>query len=202
MSIDSPHPVSAHTNQDHEAKTSSMVAYCNLFNERNALLAAIHEQTILIDQCPGEKRHALIDRCDQIHDQLELLEQEEDARDQQENLQSPIQIQGFDHFKDYDDDISVENLCFAFSGLALDESFEQDDDDCLYYCGDDGLDADSGFYDDDGNDSGGDSINESERCLNCELSERICARRDCETIGHCRLFEQLGSVCVCYDDEY
>ena len=181
-----------------------MVTYCNTPNERNGLLAAILEQETLINQCPGEKRHTLINRCDQIHDQLEQLEQEEDARDQQENLLPPIQIQGFDHFKDYDDDISVEHLCLAFSGLVLDESFEQDDDDCLYYCGDDGLDADSGFYDDDGNDSDsdGDSINEGERCLNCELSERICARRDCEMVGYCRLFEQLGSACVCYDDEY
>ena len=202
MPIRNPHPASAHINQDHEAKTSSMVTYCNLYNEQNSLLAAIHEQAALIDQYPGGKRHTLINRCDQIHDQLELLEQEDDARDQQENLQPPIQLQGVDHFKDYDDDISVESLCFGFSGLALDESLEQDDEDCLYYCGDDGLDADSGFYDDDGNGSDSDSIIEGERCLNCELSERICARRDCEMIGHCRLFEQLGSVCVCYDDEY
>lgn len=199
-----------------------MVTYCNLFSERNALLAAIHQQAILIDQHPAKEPCTFINHCEQIHRELEQLEQEEDSRDRQASFQPPMHpLQDHrrrkqDHSGHYH---GLGNLCFAFSNLALGESgfdfdFASDSDsefadeiECFsYYCGDDGHDADSDYFhdghDEDGDDCDGDDCDgESDGCLNCHLQERICGRRDCDSFGFCRIIEHGASfACVCHDD--
>lgn len=180
----------------------TMDTYCNLAHERNALLA---EQAAVLEQLDGEPR-AIIEYCDKVHRQLVELEEEENARDEQANLQPPLHImQRFNRYELHSssqDYYSMDGISSAVPSLALAEEGPEETDCLSHYCGDDGLDADADFCNGNGSDGEDGNASNADNCWNCHLQERLCGRRYCDVFG-CRIIEhQANPACFCDGDDH
>lgn len=179
--------------------STKMASFSNLPQERNSLLA---QQSAVFNQL-NEETHVNIEYCHNIHHQSLELEEEENAHDEQENLQPPMHtMPGFNYDNanaSSQDHYSMENVCLTDSSLAIADE-EAEEIDCFsYYCGDDGVDADSDFCNSSDSDSEDDNESNADGCLNCHLQERFYRSRIlcCMSIAHQEYYEHF---CAEYDD--